>query len=267
MSGELIVGVRGLGLVGPGLADWTTGAVLLREPAGWTRSPTAIAPPALLPPAERRRAGAVVKISLGVALEACTQAGVEPGSAATVFSSSSGDGANCHALCEALAQAERAVSPTRFTNSVHNASAGYWHIASANRQPSTSLCAFDASFSAGLLEAATLCRDTGRTVLLVVSDVPYPEPLMGARPMADSFGVAMVIDATDAPGVVARLRVRAAHPLADTRCSDAGLDAVRLGIPAARCLPLLERIARREAADVVLGVAEGLPLAVEVTPR
>jgi hypothetical protein len=267
VNGELIVGVRGLGLIGPGLADWATGAGLLREPAGWSRSPTAIGAPSLLPPAERRRAGAVVKISLGVALEACTQAGAEPGSLATVFSSSSGDGANCHALCEALAQTERAVSPTRFTNSVHNASAGYWHIATANRQPSTSLCAFDASFSAGLLEAAVQCIDTGQAVLLVVSDVPYPEPLASARPMADSFGVAMVIDTAEAAGVIARLRVRAGERSADTHCSDAGLEALRLGIPAARCLPLAERIARSEAADLVVGAAEGLPLTVEVMPR
>jgi Beta-ketoacyl synthase, N-terminal domain len=269
VRGELLVGVRGVGLIGPGLADWATGSGLLREPASWIRSPTVIAAPSLLPPAERRRAGAVVKISLGVALEACTQAGVPPGSMATVFSSSSGDGANCHALCEALAQAERAVSPTRFTNSVHNASAGYWHIATANRQPSTSLCAFDASFTAGLLEAAVQCIETRRPVLLVVSDVPYPEPLLGARPMADSFGVALVIDAAEAPGVVARLSLRTlgGEASADTPCSDAGLDAVRRGIPAARCLPLVECIARGERAALVIGAAEGLTLAIEVMPQ
>jgi hypothetical protein len=269
VNGELIVGVRGLGLIGPGLADWTSGAGLLREPTSWTQAPTQIGAPTLLPPAERRRAGAVVKISLGVALEACTQAGVEPGSMATVFSSSSGDGANCHALCEALAQTERAVSPTRFTNSVHNASAGYWHIATANRQPSTSLCAFDASFTAGLLEAAVQCRDTGRAVLLVVCDVPYPEPLLGARPVADSFGVAMVIDRADAAGAIATLRLGAigGDRHADTPCGHAGLEAVRRGIPAARSLPLIERIARGEGSALVIGSAEGLALAVEVSPR
>lgn len=271
MTGELIVGVRGLGLTGPGLADWASGAILLRGPDAWSRAATVITAPTLLPPAERRRAGAVVKVSLVVALEACTQAGVEPGTLATVFSSSSGDGANCHALCEALAQAERAVSPTRFTNSVHNASAGYWHIATANRQPSTSLCAYDASFAAGLLEAAAQCRDTGRAVLLVVSDVPYPEPLLGARPIADSFGIAMVLSPTDAHGAIATLRIRTvADPSTkDTLCADAGLDAVRRGIPAARSLPLLERLAGwagGEGGAVTVNVADGLGLAVEVSP-
>lgn len=271
MRGDLIVGVRGVGLVGPGLADWATGAGLLREPSLWTQAPTVIGAPSLLPPAERRRAGAVVKISLGVALEACTQAGVEPGTMATVFSSSSGDGANCHALCEALAQAqaERAVSPTRFTNSVHNASAGYWHIATANRQPSTSLCAYDASFTAGLLEAAVQCHDTGRAVLLVVCDVPYPEPLLGARPIADSFGVAMVIAPSDAPGAIASVSLRAvsAPSTSDTRCDHDRFDAVRRGIPAARSLPMLERLARGEGGEVTIGMTDGLGLAIEVEPR
>jgi len=273
MSGELVVGVRGLGLIGPGFGDWAGGSAALRDPASWTRAATDIAAPTLLPPAERRRAGAVVKVSLVAALEACTQAGVEPGTLATVFSSSSGDGANCHALCEALAQAERAVSPTRFTNSVHNASAGYWHIATANRQPSTSLCAYDASFGAGLLEAAAQCADTGRAVLLVVSDVPYPEPLLATRPIADSYGVAMVLVPLSAPqaasGAMAELRLRAVagDVHTDTPCADAGLDAVRRGIPAARSLPLLERLARGEGGGVTLGVADGLGLVIEVNPR
>src|SRR5207244_3501491 len=115
------------------------GRTCLAAPATWTSAPVAIAAPARLAPNERRRAGTIVKCALAVADEACAGAGLEPAALATVFSSSSGDPANCHALCEALATPERLVSPTRFTNSVHNASAGYWHIATASRAPSTSL--------------------------------------------------------------------------------------------------------------------------------
>ena len=74
------------------------------------------------------------------------------------------------------------VSPTRFTNSVHNAAAGCWHIAVASRASSTSLCAFDGSFGAGLIEAATSVHLSGQPVLLVASDSPYPEPLNSVRP-------------------------------------------------------------------------------------
>ena len=48
---------------------------------------------------------------------------------ATVFSASGADGHNCHALCEQLATDDRQLSPTRFHNSVHNAAAGYWSVA------------------------------------------------------------------------------------------------------------------------------------------
>ena len=64
--------------------------------------------------------------------------------ATTVFTSASGDPETCHALCEALASPERLVSPTRFTNSVHNAPAGYWHIAAQSRCAAAVAAAQDA---------------------------------------------------------------------------------------------------------------------------
>jgi len=219
----------------------------------------------LLPPAERRRAGTIVKLSLAVAEQACGMSGADPLTLATVFSASSGDPANCHALCEVLASADRLVSPTRFTNSVHNASAGYWHIAQHARAPSTSLCGFDASLGAGLLEAAVQCTTAQRPVLLVSSDVPYLEPLHGARPLPDSFGLALVLDTTASATPAARLHVRIAPPgSTPTACDHAGLEALRRVIPAARCLPLLQALARGEPAELVLAYLDSLALAVRV---
>ena len=99
-----------------------------------------------------------------------------------MFSSSGGDGDNCHEICEVLASDDRQISPTRFHNSVHNAPAGYWSIASGAMATSSVLCAFDASFGAGLLEAlAQVVVDDTRGVLLAY-DTAYPEPLYSARP-------------------------------------------------------------------------------------
>ena len=149
------VGIAGIGMLGPGLADWTQGRALLLEPSRWQRAATVVGAPQRLPATERRRAGTVVKASVLVADQALDgAAGVDAATLATVFASSSGDPLNCHLLCEALATPQRLLSPTRFTNSVHNAPAGYWHIAAASRATSTSLAAYDASFGAGLLEAA-----------------------------------------------------------------------------------------------------------------
>jgi hypothetical protein len=260
MSGPgLQVGVSGIGLLGPGLDGWAQGAALLRDPAAWQSRPTAVPAPARLPANERRRAGTVIKASIAVADQAVAMAGADPATLATVFVSASGDPLNCHQLCEALAAAERAVSPTRFTNSVHNTPAGYWHIATHSMAPSTSLAAWDASFGAGLLEAAVMVRVQRRAVLLVACDMPYPEPLHAKRPLPDTFAVALLL----VPGA-ARLRIAPADGGEPTPMADPGLDALRRAVPAARALPLLHALAGAGAARATVEAADGLLLDVEV---
>lgn len=258
MSATLQVQVAGIGVLGPGLADWATAAPLLREPVAWQPAATAVPPPQRLPATERRRAGPVVKLSIVVADQAVAMAGADPTTLATVFSSSTGEPSNCHALCEALAAPERLVSPTRFTNSVHNAPGGYWHIAVQGRAPSTSLAAFDASFGAGLLEAAAQCVALQRPVLLVAADVPYPAPLAALRPTPDAFGVALLL----APGRGLALSLQ--DEAAPTRCGHAALDTLRQGIPAARALPLLQALARGAAGSLVVEAWPGCSLRVEL---
>ena len=253
--------VLGVGVLGPGLADWAAALPLLQDPSQWVHAATVVPPPNRLPPTERRRAGAVVKASIVVADQALAASGLDATTLPTVFTSSTGDPANCHLLCEALAAPERLVSPTRFTNSVHNAPAGYWHIAAQSRAPSTSLAAFDASFAAGLLEAAVQCASTGAPVLLVACDVPYPEPLHAVRPVADVFAVALVL----APaGTGRQLQVGLSSDAHATACSTEALDQVPRGIPAARALPLLQALAQPGAGEVVVEGLSGQSLRVGV---
>jgi hypothetical protein len=238
------VWVQGIGLLGPGLSSWANALPVLRGEQAHAAAVTVLPLPARLPPAERRRAGAAVKLAMAVADEAVAQAQVDPATLATVFASSSGECANCHALCEALATPVPMVSPTRFTNSVHNASSGAWHIAVASRAPSTSLCAFDGSFGAGLIEAAVSVRASGQPVLLVASDSPYPEPLNGARPLPDHFGAALLLTPEASPQSIAALTLRLTGPQAPAEAlASASLDALR-AIPAAAVLPLLVAIAQ-----------------------
>jgi hypothetical protein len=263
-AAALSVGVRGIGLQGPGLADWATGRAMLADPSAWRHAPTVLAAPAGLPPAERRRAGEIVKLSLAVADQACRAAAIDPQLLATVFSASTSDANNCHALCEALAAPQRVMSPTRFTNSVHNAAAGYWHIATSSQAPSTSLCAFDASWSAGLIEAAAMCCAEARPVLLVCGDTPYPEPLHSVRPIGDAFAVALVLSPEPSAHDLAQLTMRLTGAPAD-RCDTAALESLRTAVPAGRGLPLLQAIARGARRAVVLDYLDGLTLAVDVT--
>lgn len=266
MNGTLDCSVLGVGLIGPGLPSWPEAQPVLRGEAPAPVLPCVVPPPQRLPAAERRRAGAAVKIALSVADAACSDADRDPATLATVFTSSSGDGANCHALCETLAHppgAERLVSPTRFTNSVHNAAAGYWHIAVGSRHASTSLCAHDDSLGAGLLAALAQLPALAGPLLLVASDTPYPEPLHATRPLPDTLGIALVLARGESAGARARLRYRLLRSVEagpPTRCADRRLEDLRGGIPAGRALPLLEALARRQPARVVLAVPGELAL-------
>ncbi|MFO1224774.1 MAG: beta-ketoacyl synthase chain length factor [Burkholderiaceae bacterium] len=261
---RLNVGIAGVAVLGPGLPDWEQGAALLREPARWVSAPTVVHSPARLAPTERRRAGPGIKASIAVADAACAMAGVDAAVPATVFAASSADPAICHAICEALATPERLVSPTRFTNSVHNASAGYWHIAVHSMQPSTSLAAYDATFAAGLLEAAAQCMASGAPVLLVACDVPFPEPLHALRPMPDVFACALLLQ----PGAGHwRLAIEPSAGESATRLDHEGLSALRRAVPAARALPLLQAMARSGAQRIVLDDEHGFALALQVEPR
>ncbi len=266
MSG-LRVWVQGVGLLGPGLSSWSAAQDVLRGTQPHSAAPTVLPTPLRLPPAERRRAGAAVKLALAVADEAVAQAQVDPGVLATVFTSSSGDGHNCHALCETLATPAPMVSPTRFTNSVHNAASGCWHIAVASRASSTSLCAFDGSFGAGLIEAVASVHQSGQPVLLVASDSPYPEPLHSKRPLPDHFGLALLLAPVADARSLAALTIALTDGQAAAPCTDVSLDALRRAIPAAAALPLLLALAQgTRRHEVHLDYLPSLGLRVVVEP-
>ncbi|GHU14916.1 hypothetical protein AGMMS50225_27720 [Betaproteobacteria bacterium] len=254
------VSITGCGLLGPGFDDWHSAQALLRGDAEWAHAPTRILAPELLPPAERRRIGAVVKLALDVGVQAARAANADTRTLATVFASSSGDGANCHAICAMLAGADRLLSPTRFHNSVNNASAGYWGIATGAQATSTIVSAHDGSFAAGLLEATTLAVSLTQPVLLVAYDHPYPEPLAATRPLTDAFAVALVLEpAPTAEAGHPRLTLTGFTARPADRAPGA-LEALRVGNPAARSLPLLAALATRQTGAVALDYLDDLRL-------
>src|SRR5690606_15774154 len=102
---------------------------------------------------------------------------------------------------------DRHISPTRFHNSVTNAPAGYWSIAMRSMAPATVVCAYDGSFSAGLLEAVSQVSDAQRACLLLAYDTDYPEPLRSLRPIPDGFGVALVLAPRPSPEALAYLEL------------------------------------------------------------
>lgn len=236
-----MIGARilGIGLIGPGLDGWPTGGQALRNGgASYTYGSTQIPAPGLLPANERRRTTACIKLALAAAEQAVKDANLDPAELASVFSSSHGDMQVCDNLCRALASDEKPVSPTQFHNSVHNAAAGYWSIATGSRQPSTSLAVAQSSFTAGLLEAVLQSRAVGRPVVLISYDHPAPAPLDAAAPLTAPFAAALVVQtAENAP-----LRLSLSSGT-ETTLAQPELERLRLGNPAARALPLLAALA------------------------
>jgi hypothetical protein len=257
--------IDGIGMLGPGFADWPSAAVILAEQAPYIAAATVLPPPLSLPPPERRRTGAVVKLALAVGFEATTRAGIERSSLATVFSSSGGDGYNCHEICQVLASSDRQLSPTRFHNSVHNVAAGYWSIAAGATAAASVLCAYDASFGAGLVEALTQVAVARTPLLLLAYDTQYPEPLNAKRTIPDAFGVALVLAPDPRDATLAKLTATFADGAAE-HMSEPRLEQMRRSIPAARSLPLLRQLARRERGRVVLDYLRHTRLALEVEP-
>ena len=259
--------VEGVGLLGPGLNGWDASRAILTGDAAYIESPTVVTPSPLLPPAERRRTGVPVKLALAVGHQAFTGAGRDAAATATVFTSSGGDSDNVHEICQTLATSEREVSPTRFHNSVHNAAAGYWSIAMRSREPSTSLCGFDASFPAGLLEATVQIAVDARPVALIAYDQPYPEPLRAVRPLAANFAVALVLAPHATSRTFATLDVSfVAAPGIGTPMRVAALECLRSNVPAARALPLFVALAAGATEEIVVEWGAGSHIKIAVAP-
>ncbi|MGA2397553.1 MAG: beta-ketoacyl synthase chain length factor [Steroidobacteraceae bacterium] len=256
--------VAGIGVLGPGLDGWPESRGVLAGERPYAPVPTVLPPPALLSATERRRTGRVVRLALAIAAEAVAHAGAEAAQLRSVFTSSTGDGQNCHELCESLAEVAPEVSPTRFANSVHNAAAGYWSIATSAMQPSTVLCAFDGSFCAGLLEALVQVVVDEEPILLVSYDADYPPPMHAKRPVPDAFGTALVLAPRREPGSLARLEATLSKEPPERLAGP--LETLRRSNPAARAVPLLKHLAIGEPARTVLEYLDGLSFAVEIEP-
>ena len=258
--------VMGIGIAGPGLDGWAAARPVL---AGETQYRwTALAPPIpkLLSAAERRRCSQSARLAIAAAQDALLSGHVQGDAIATVFASSDGDGAITQEICESLAGAAREVSPTSFHNSVYNAPAGYWSIATRSQLPSTSVCAYDVSFAAGLLEAAAYATVERCPVMLVASDLPFPDPLHGIRPVGESFAAALLMAPTSHPKALMRCDIGLAAPRTVTPFP-AAMPASLRSNPAARSLPLLALLARQVADTVHLEYTDETDLVINCVPE
>ena len=170
----------------PTLPGWSHARAAFRDEEAPLATPVKRPAPDLLAAAERRRAPDTVALALEVAAAAVRASGRDAQSLPSVFASTHGDLAVSDYMCATLASSPTLISPTKFHNSVHNAAAGYWTMATGCHEASTALSAFDASFGAGLLEAASQCQADARPILLIAVDVEAAGALAS---VTDSIGL------------------------------------------------------------------------------
>ena len=250
----------------PTLADWPALAQALRndstpQPDTMPQRPT----PTLLAPNERRRAPDSVLMALHVAQQAVVASGREMSVLASVFASAHGDLPITDALCRTLAENPLALSPTRFHHSVHNAASGYWAMASHSMAASTALSAFQHSFAAGLLEAATQCAADAQPVLLVAYDTQATGPLASVNSSRGLLALALVL--APAPGPASQWLLdwhlgspAAPAPLRSTIARKLSRNASGDG------LPLLQALADGQATQVSLPLGPALGLSARLQP-
>lgn len=261
--------IDGIGVFGPGMADWATAIGILRGECPFDCAANLPAfNVACLPATERRRAGSSIKLAIDLATQAITAAGIDPTLPAAVFASTSGDTHVLTDICAALATEDRLISPMRFHNSVHNAAAGYWTIAQRNRAPATAVALHDRTASAGLLEAATQVVTEHTPVLLVIYDIPFPPPLSAVEPILTVFGMSFLLQPEQTARSVARLSICLVAGNEACAPMSPALEALRSGVPAALLLPLLAALAEPapRVQTVVVPYVAPHALAIGITP-
>ena len=257
--------IDAISLIAAGLTDWQQSQPILSGKQEYVAEALAQFSPTILPANERRRTTPLIKLALHAA-EQCLDSNLEAAeNYATVFASSDGDHQIIDKICRALTLPEHPVSPTHFHNSVHNAPAGYWAIAAKAQHSSNSLSACDETFAAGLIEAASFVQVEQQPVLFVAYDYPAPEPLNSARPLSSAFAVAMRLSAVREPSSIAELVLTLEQSQNYTQCNDPALEALRVGNPAARSLPLLQTIAMRKEQTIALPHLQSTALTIKVS--
>ena len=228
----------------PTLPGWPIARAAFRGEGAPADPPAKRPAPAILAPAERRRAPDSVALALEVAAAAVSDSGRDAATLPSIFISAHGDLAVNDYMCSTLVDQPTMISPTRFHNSVHNAAAGYWTIATRCRAGSTALSAFDTSFAAGLLEAATQCVADDRPVLLVAYDVQAVGAIATVTKSEGLLAAALVLAPASSTGTSA-LSLRASLVAGPSSAAPLRSSAARAlaGNAMADALPFFEALA------------------------
>jgi len=267
MSAAHTLYVEGIGFWASRLPGWEAARAILRGEAVAPSTAQARPAPALLPPAERRRAPDTVAVSLEVATRACEMAKRDPKLMPSVFASTHGDLAISDVLCDTLAKTPLLTSPTKFHNSVHNAAAGYWTIATGCMKPYTALCGRDCTFGQGLLESVAQALSEAAPVLFVTYDIESRGPVATMQPSRGVLAGALVLSPEKRERTVARMTLEVRED-ARPRQSAARPENTALvaGNAMIDALPLFEALADGAERELSQLLAPRMALSIRVSP-
>ncbi len=252
------VDIAGIGIWSERFANWDEFRDAL---AGATPEAAGALKPELIPARERRRAPAAVKMAVEVMDQACRMAGIDATDVATVFGSGMGDMQITDYICRTLADAPRMVSPTKFHNSVHNASTGYWSIATGSHLPANAISAHSNTVAASLLEGAVQAVEEQVPVLVALEELAAPQPFRSVIETEEPLATALLLTPKGhaaAPLAALSLGVRA--EAADTPAAMAIAGTGFSDNFVAPLLPLLAALAHGEASTTALPLSSGSTL-------
>ena len=231
------------GILGPGIGNWQEFLSNGLQAVG-DELPKLVAD--RLPRNERRRATQLTRLAFMSGEQTANTTSVAVENLANIFVSSCSSTDIVDSVCMQLGDEPLLVSPTQFHNSVHNAPVGYWSIATAAKLASSSICAHDHSFAAGLLEAYSQVVIDEHPVMLIAADIAVTGRLKPFRDVPTPFACSLVLtsERTNASIAALSLSVENDGHASQLVAEQGNLETLRLGNPAARALPLLTALAK-----------------------
>jgi hypothetical protein len=261
----LRVAIEGVSFWASRLPGWDIARAVIAGEQAPPETPSTRPSPTLLAPTERRRAPDTVAVALEVAARACEAAGRKPSDLPSVFASTHGDLAISDYMCSTLASTPTLISPIKFHNSVHNAAAGYWSIGTGSLAPYTAISAYEFTFGAGLVEAATQAVCEQRPVLYVAFDIESKGALASMARSRGLLGAALVVapvsQSQQQRSLILTTETVAEYQPTPARSAAAPLVADNALAP---CLPFFEVLASSSPRTLRLALSPQMALNVQV---